>query len=83
MYASFLVNGGRTLYEVQQILGHSDPKVTMRYAHLSTRALASAAETASDMMQKGLQVKPITIEATAVEVKDVVALPMQAVSAAP
>ena len=31
-YASFLVNGGRTLYEVQQILGHSDPKVTMRYA---------------------------------------------------
>ena len=23
MYASFLVNSGRTLYEVQQILGHS------------------------------------------------------------
>ena len=26
-YASFLVNGGRTLHEVQQILGHSDPSV--------------------------------------------------------
>ena len=34
-YASFLVNSGRTLYEVQQILGHSDPSVTQRYAHLS------------------------------------------------
>jgi integrase len=32
-YASFLVNSGRTLYEVQQILGHSDPKVTQRYSH--------------------------------------------------
>lgn len=46
-YASFLVNNGRTLYEVQQILGHSDPKVTMRYAHLSTRALQEAANSAS------------------------------------
>lgn len=46
-YASFLVNGGRTLYEVQQILGHSDPKVTMRYAHLSTKALRDTADSAS------------------------------------
>ena len=47
-YASMLVNNGRSLYEVQQILGHSDPAVTQRYAHLSTRALQEAAETASD-----------------------------------
>jgi len=46
-FASFLVSGGRTLYEVQQILGHSDPKVTMRYAHLSTKALQAAANMAS------------------------------------
>jgi integrase len=46
-YASFLVNSGRTLYEVQQILGHSDPKVTQRYAHLSTRSLQEAANSAS------------------------------------
>lgn len=51
MYASFLVNDGRTLYEVQQILGHSDPKVTMRYAHLSTKALLDAANSASVAMQ--------------------------------
>lgn len=46
-FASFLVNDGRTLYEVQQILGHSDPKVTMRYAHLSGKAMATAANSAS------------------------------------
>jgi site-specific recombinase XerD len=50
-YASFLVNGGRTLYEVQQILGHSDPTVTQRYAHLSTKALQDAANTASTHLQ--------------------------------
>jgi len=38
---------GRTLYEVQAILGHSDPKVTQRYAHLSTKALQEAANAAS------------------------------------
>ena len=46
-YASFLVNSGRTLYEVQQILGHSNPVVTQRYAHLSTKALQEAADSAS------------------------------------
>ena len=46
-YASLLVNGGRTLYEVQQILGHSDTKVTERYAHLSQRTLQEAADSAS------------------------------------
>jgi len=46
-YASFLVNSGRTLYEVQQILGHSSPSVTQRYAHLSTKSLQDAANTAS------------------------------------
>jgi integrase len=46
-YASFLVNGGRTLYEVQMILGHSSPSVTQRYAHLSTKSLQEAASSAS------------------------------------
>jgi integrase len=38
-YASFLVDAGRSLYEVQKLLGHHDPKVTMRYAHLSPQAI--------------------------------------------
>jgi len=46
-YASFLVNSGRTLYEVQQIFGHSTSVVTQRYAHLSTKSLQDAANTAS------------------------------------
>lgn len=50
-YASNLVNGGRSLYEVQLILGHSDPSVTQRYAHLSTAALQDAAETASACLE--------------------------------
>jgi site-specific recombinase XerD len=51
-FASFLVNGGRSLYEVQQILGHSDPKVTMRYAHLSSKQLQEAANAASVIVKK-------------------------------
>ena len=51
-FASMLVSGGRSLYEVQQILGHSDPKVTMRYAHLSTKALQAAASSASVFVPK-------------------------------
>jgi integrase len=46
-YASMLVNSGRTLYEVQQILGHSNPKVTQRYSHLSTATLQSASSCAA------------------------------------
>lgn len=41
-FASFLVNSGRSLYEVQTLLGHHNPKVTMRYAHLSPDALVDA-----------------------------------------
>jgi integrase len=50
-FSSFLINSGRTLYEVQQILGHSSPSVTQRYAHLSTKSLQEAANTASVMIK--------------------------------
>jgi len=52
-YASFLVNSGRTLYEVQSILGHSDAKVTQRYAHLSSKSLQEAANSASVIINGG------------------------------
>ena len=51
--ASFLLNSCRTLYEVQTILGHSDAKVTQRDAHLSSRSLQDAADTASAIIQGG------------------------------
>ena len=57
-YASFLINQGRTLYEVQQILGHSDPSVTQRYAHLSTKSLRAAADSASDAITGAMRESP-------------------------
>lgn len=41
-FASMLVNSGRTLYEVQKILGHAQIKTTQRYAHLSQGTLLDA-----------------------------------------
>lgn len=43
-FASFLVNAGRSLYEVQQLLGHADIRTTSRYAHLSRDRLKEAVE---------------------------------------
>ncbi|MEV4781353.1 site-specific integrase [Burkholderia sp. LMU1-1-1.1] len=48
-FASFLVNAGHTIYEVQKILGHSD-KVTERYAHLSLKTLEKASGSASNAL---------------------------------
>ncbi|MBA4111529.1 MAG: integrase [Leptothrix sp. (in: Bacteria)] len=50
-YASLLINGGRSIYEVSQILGHADVKVTQRYAHLSNKTLQEAANTASVLVK--------------------------------
>jgi integrase len=44
-FASCLVNAGRSLYEVQELLGHADIKTTSRYAHLSRERLIEAVET--------------------------------------
>ena len=47
IHASFLINNGRTLYEVQRLLGHSQIKTTQRYAHLSPETLQAASNAAS------------------------------------
>ncbi|MDD3017837.1 MAG: tyrosine-type recombinase/integrase [Comamonas sp.] len=46
-FASLLVNSGRTLYEVQHLLGHTQIKTTQRYAHLSQETLLEAANAAT------------------------------------
>lgn len=46
-YASRLVSCGESLYVVQQLLGHADPRTTMRYAHLSMDVQLRAANLAS------------------------------------
>lgn len=55
-FASLLVANDRTLYQVQTILGHSDPKVTMRYAKFKPEALVQAASAASLLKVPSLQV---------------------------
>jgi integrase len=58
-FASFLVISGHSLYEVQKLLGHYDPKVTMRYAHLSQQALTevtnSVAKFLTQPIDEGIQ----------------------------
>jgi integrase len=46
-FASFLVNAGRSLYEVQTLLGHTQIKTTQRYAHLSSDSLRNASNEVS------------------------------------
>jgi integrase len=50
-FASFLVNNGEDLYEVQKLLGHSNPRTTQRYAHLSRERLARAAEVVASILE--------------------------------
>lgn len=54
-HASFLVNSGRTLYEVQKILGHSNQVTTQRYSHLSTKTLQDASNTAADVIEDAMR----------------------------
>ena len=52
-FASLLVNAGHSLYEVQKLLGHSDPRTTMRYAHLGQSSLLAATQTVSTRLARG------------------------------
>ena len=51
-FASLLVNAGHSLYEVQNLLGHSDPRTTMRYAHLGQSSLLAATQTVSTRLAR-------------------------------
>ncbi len=42
-HASRLIQNGMSVYEVREVLGHTDIKTTMRYAHLETRQVTSKA----------------------------------------
>jgi integrase len=53
-YASNLVNGGVSLYVVQQLLGHTNPQTTQRYAHLEQDTLARASEIAASAVQRAV-----------------------------
>jgi integrase len=51
-FADLVISSGRSLYDVQVLLGHSDPRVSQRYARLSMHTLKEAANMASLLMPK-------------------------------
>ena len=53
-YASNLVNGGVSLYVVQQLLGHSNPRTTQRYSHLERDTLSQASEIAAQTVLRAI-----------------------------
>jgi integrase len=57
-FASLLINSGRTLYEVQYILGHTQAKTTQRYAHLSQDTLLAAANSATTALGAAMMPMP-------------------------
>jgi hypothetical protein len=60
-----LINSGRTLYEVQQILGHTQVKTTQRYDHLSQDTLLAAANSATTALGAAMVpvVQPVALAA--------------------
>ena len=65
-FASFLVNAGRSLYEVQKILGHTQVKTTQRYAHLSQDTLQEAANQVSKAIPLMLAM-PVSVDQVALQ----------------
>ncbi len=51
-FADMLLAGGRSLYDVQVLLGHADPRVSQRYAKLSMNTLQQASSVASILVPK-------------------------------
>ena len=49
-FASLLINNGVSLYEVQELLGHSSTAMTQRYAHLQPNKLRSRTEIVSRLV---------------------------------
>lgn len=46
-FASRMVSAGRSLFDVQQLLGHADARTSQRYAHLSMQAKQEASNAAA------------------------------------
>jgi integrase len=50
--ATRLIQNGMSIYEVREILGHTDIKTTMRYAHLEQRHVSAKARDIMDALSK-------------------------------
>jgi integrase len=54
-HASRLVQNGITVYEVKEVLGHTDIKTTMRYAHLERQEVLSRARDVINRLNNGME----------------------------
>jgi integrase len=52
-HATRLIQNGLSIYEVKEILGHSDIATTMRYSHLETRSVSSKARDIINVVNRG------------------------------
>lgn len=64
-FASFLVNEGVSLYVVQGLLGHTQPRTTQRYAHLAQDTLNSAAEVVANVIAGAIKAPAAPVEIAA------------------
>ena len=60
-FASLLINSGRSLYEVQKLLGHTQIKTTQRYAHLAPETLLEATNAATRAVGSVMGVMPSSV----------------------
>jgi integrase len=51
-HATRLIQNGLSVYEVQTVLGHTDPKTTMRYAHLEQAKVTAKARDVIDRINQ-------------------------------
>lgn len=58
-FASILINSGRSLYEVQHLLGHTQVKTTERYAHLQQDTLMKAANVVAALVGTAAPQRPL------------------------
>lgn len=67
-FASFLINAGRSLYEVQKLLGHTQVKTTQRYAHLSNATLLHASNEVGILLSQQMTPAALTLHQTPIAV---------------
>jgi integrase len=60
-FASWLAMSGQPLRTIQELLGHSDVRMTIRYAHLSPTHLAEAMRSVNSMVTAA-EIKPASGE---------------------
>lgn len=60
-HATRLIQNGMSVYEVKEILGHSDIKTTMRYAHLEQRDVSSRARDVINKINTRIEKPGLTV----------------------